>query len=220
VGNQWDTGRIEAFSDGVFAIAITLLVLDIGVSEKTLVHHPWYGIGHQWPQYLAYLTSFLTIGALWMLHHGMFRRMRYANTTIMRINLLLLMFVSFLPYPTGLAAEAIRVDGAERAAVIFYGGTLTAISLVVAAMWRVVLRTPDLLEPGVTEEELRGYTRLTEPNVGGYVIAVIIAFVVPWLSALGYLVIAIASVFRTPGQRSSHSGTRPPRRPDPEPQAQ
>ena len=76
--SQWSTGRIEAFSDGVFAIAITLLVLDISVPESDF-DSLGSGIAHQWPAYLAYATSFVTIGGIWMAHHGIFRRLRYAN---------------------------------------------------------------------------------------------------------------------------------------------
>ena len=113
--DRWDTGRTEAFSDGVFAIAITLLILEIGVPESEF-SNLWRGIGHQWPSYLAYATSFITIGGLWMVHHGIFRRLQYANTVVMRLNLALLMAVSFLPFPTKLLAEAIRETDAERAA--------------------------------------------------------------------------------------------------------
>ena len=106
VGTRWGTGRIEAFSDGVFAIAITLLILEIGVPEAAF-DNLWRGIVDQWPSYLAYATSFLTIGGIWLAHHGIFRRLQYADQRVMLINLLLLMAVSFLPFPTKLMAEAI-----------------------------------------------------------------------------------------------------------------
>jgi TMEM175 potassium channel family protein len=133
VGNRWETGRIEAFSDGVFAIAITLLVLDIRVPVSEL-DNLWRGIVHEWPAYLGYATSFLTIGGIWLAHHGIFRRLLYANDPVMRINLLLLMAVSFLPYPTRLVADTIRNEDAERAAVIFYGLSLLAISALFGAL--------------------------------------------------------------------------------------
>jgi uncharacterized membrane protein len=87
VANRWETGRTEAFSDGVLAIAITLLVLDIGVPAEEF-DDLWSAILHEWPSYLGYATSFLTIGGIWLAHHGVFRRLRYANNTVMRINLL------------------------------------------------------------------------------------------------------------------------------------
>ena len=98
---------MEAFSDGVFAIAITLLVLEINVPESAF-ENLWSGIAHQWPSYLAYVTSFLTIGGIWGAHHGIFRRLQYANKRLMVVNLLLLMAVAFLPFPTKLMAEAIH----------------------------------------------------------------------------------------------------------------
>jgi uncharacterized membrane protein len=131
---RWETGRAEAFSDGVFVIAITLLVLDIRVPTDEF-DNLWRRVAHQWPAYLGYVTSFLTIGGIWLAHHGVFRRLRYANNRIMRINLLLLMAVSFLPYPTRLVAEAIRTDSAERAAVIFHGLNLLAISTLFGLLW-------------------------------------------------------------------------------------
>ena len=136
MGDRWGTGRTEAFSDGVFAIAITLLILEISVPE-TAFDNLWRGIADQWPSYLAYATSFITIGGIWLAHHGIFRRLQYANSWLMLINLLLLMAVSFLPFPTKLLAEAIHDTDAERAAVIFYGGTLLVISALISALWGV-----------------------------------------------------------------------------------
>ena len=94
MGNRWDTGGTEAFSDGVFAFAITLLVLDIDVPESAF-SHLWRGIADQSPLYLGYATSFLTVGGIWLVHHGIFRRLQYANGWVMRVNLLLLMAVAF-----------------------------------------------------------------------------------------------------------------------------
>jgi uncharacterized membrane protein len=94
--DRWATGRVEAFSDGVIAIAITLLVLEIHVPPSDF-ENLWRGIAHQWPSYLAFAMSFLTIGAFWLLHHGVFSRLRYADARIMRLNLLLLMAITFLP---------------------------------------------------------------------------------------------------------------------------
>jgi uncharacterized membrane protein len=132
VGDRWGTGRIEAFSDGVFAIAITLLILEVAV-PKSDFDNLWRGIAHQWPAYLAYATSFITIGGIWLVHHGIFRRLEYTNSWVMRINLGPLMAVAFLPFPTRLLAEAIHDRDAERAAVIFYGAMLLVISLLFSA---------------------------------------------------------------------------------------
>ena len=167
VGNRWDTGRTEAFSDGVFAIAITLLVLDIGIPASEF-DHLWSAILHEWPAYLGYATSFLTIGALWLAHHGVFRRLRYANNLVVRINLLLLMAVSFLPFPTRLVAEAIRDQSAERAAAVFYGACLLAIALLFSALWGAVARDRELLKSEVTDDEVNAILLASSPSIAFY----------------------------------------------------
>ena len=199
--DRWGTGRIEAFSDGVFAIAITLLVLDIGVPESAF-DDLWRGIVQQWPAYLGYATSFITIGGIWLVHHGIFRRLQYANSRVMRLNLLLLMAVSFLPYPTRLIAEAIHDDDAERAAVIFYGGSLLVISLLLGALWGSVARDRYLLRPEVTEQEVNEILRATTPNIAFYVGVTVLAIVAPRVAAFGYLVIAIVAVLRAHGDET------------------
>jgi uncharacterized membrane protein len=154
VGHRRETGRTEAFSDGVFAIAITLLVLDLSIPASEF-DHLWSATFHEWPAYLGYVTSFLTIGGIWLAHHGVFRRLSYANDRVMRVNLLLLMAVSFLPFPTRLVAEAIRDESAERAAAIFYGAALLAIALLLSALWGTVARDRRLLKPEVTTRRSR-----------------------------------------------------------------
>ena len=103
-------GRMEAFSDGVFAIAITLLVLELGVpagSGDDLLG----AILDQWPSYLAYITSFLTIGVIWLEHSAITGALRGADATLYRLNLLVLLLASFLPFPTKLTAEFIHERG-------------------------------------------------------------------------------------------------------------
>ena len=209
MGDRWGTGRIEAFSDGVFAIAITLLILEISVPESEF-GNLWRGIGDQWPSYLAYATSFITIGGLWMIHHAIFRRLQYANAWVMRVNLLLLMAVSFLPFPTRLMAEAIRNTDAERAAVIFYGGSLLVIALLVSAMWRVIVRDRELISPEVSVAEIDGILSATTPNLGFYVGVIALAVFAPKVAAFGYLVIAIVAVMRARGDESAHRGAAEP----------
>jgi uncharacterized membrane protein len=198
VSNRWDTGRAESFSDGVFAFAITLLVLDIHVRPAEF-NHLWRGIANQWPSYLGYATSFLTVGGIWLVHHGIFRHVRYANRRLMQVNLLLLMAVAFLPFPTSLVAEAIRNTSAERAAVIFYGVSLLVIALLFSALWSVVAGDRSLLKPGVSEEQVDAIARATRPALGVYVGAIALAFVLPKVAAFGFLVIAIVAVVRARG---------------------
>jgi uncharacterized membrane protein len=205
VGNRWATARIEGFSDGVLAIAITLLVLDIRMPQSAYADL-WSGIAHQWPAYLAYATSFITVGGIWLAHHGIFQRLHHADDQVIRLNLLLLMMVSFLPFPTRLVAEAIRDTSAERAAVIFYGGTLLVISLLLGSIWGTVARRRELLKPDVSEHEVSVLLKVTTPNVGFYVVVTLLAIVAPKVAAFGYLVIAIAVVLRAHGDHK----LRPP----------
>ncbi len=196
MSSRWDTSRTEAFSDGVFAIAVTLLVLDLTVPQDEVQKHLAHGILHEWPGYLGYVTSFVVVGGLWLAHHGIFGRLRFVNSRVMRINLLLLLLVSFLPFPTRLMAQAIRDANAERTAVIFYGLTLTAVSLTITALWTSVLRDRRLLKPEITEQEVSAVTRATAPNLGLQLGATALAVPFPRAAAFSYLVIAVIVVFR------------------------
>ena len=211
MGDRWGTGRVEAFSDGVFAIAITLLILEVSVPESEF-GNLWRGIADQWPSYLAYATSFITIGGIWLVHHAIFRRLQFANTSVMRLNLALLMVVSFLPFPTKLLAEAIHETDAERAAVIFYGATLLLISALVGALWRAITREPGLLNPEVSEQEINKILVATTPNLGFYVGVIVLAIFAPKVAAFGYLVIAIVAVLRVRGDPTTPPGIAEPGR--------
>ena len=197
---------METFSDGVFAIAITLLVLEINVPESAF-ENLWSGIAHQWPSYLAYVTSFLTIGGIWGAHHGIFRRLQYANKRLMVINLLLLMAVAFLPFPTKLMAEAIHNEGAARAAVIFYGGTLLVISLLLGALWGSAVLDRSVLRPEVGEDEIRAITRASTPHIGFYAAVIALAIFAPRVAIFGYLVIAVVALVRARGDRPKRATT-------------
>jgi uncharacterized membrane protein len=126
------TGRLEAFSDGVLAIAITLLVLGIAIPP------PDTALGaallRLWPSYLAYVVSFLVIGAIWINHHAMFRHIVRVDGTLLVLNLLQLMVFAFLPFPTSVLAEAFLRGTDEGIIVALYGGTLIVGSLFVNAM--------------------------------------------------------------------------------------
>jgi uncharacterized membrane protein len=114
------TGRLEAFSDGVFAIAITILVLEITVPEGSQ-DDVLSAVLDQWPSYLAYVVSFSTIGAVWLGHNVVTDNMQHADALVVRLNLLLLLLVSFLPFLTRLLAENLGETDAERVAATIYG---------------------------------------------------------------------------------------------------
>ena len=195
---RWGTERTEAFSDGVFAIAITLLVLDLAVPEKDF-DNLWRGIAHLWPAYLGYATSFLTIGGIWMSHHGLFSRLRFVDRAVMRLNLLLLMVVAFLPFPTRLASLGVHQASAERAAVIFYGAVLLVISVLLSALWRAAAVHPDLLQPDVTAAELRRIGLYSTPRIGLYVVFILVALPAPRVAAIGYFAMALLGIVTAKG---------------------
>jgi uncharacterized membrane protein len=198
VRERWDTGRTEAFSDGILAIAATLLVFDLNVPES-MFHDIWGGFAHQWPSYLAFITSFITIGAIWLAHHGIFGRLRYVDQLTMRLNLLLLLVVCLLPFPTRVVGEAIRSKGAERGAVIVYGATLLAAAGLMAALWATIVRRRELLKPEVSEAEIARITAAVTPNFGFYIGAIVLAVFLPRAGAFSYFVIALVGLLRTRG---------------------
>src|SRR5262245_50872570 len=132
------TGRLEAFSDGVLAIAITLLVLEISVPENS-EHRLLAAFLEQWPSFLAYVVSFATIGVAWLGHSAITDYLDHGDVLLARINLLFLMVVSFLPFPTRLLAENIHEEGAERVAATVYGLNLALVSVLLWALWSYAL---------------------------------------------------------------------------------
>ena len=131
-------GRLVAFSDGVFAIAITLLVLEIRPpADYTRLLQ---GLAALWPSYLAYVLTFLFIGQVWANHHVMFDHIRVADRVMLLLNTLLLMIVAFLPFATSVLAGATRRGHGLRTAVVFYGIAFDATALTFNAIWRYARR--------------------------------------------------------------------------------
>ena len=183
------TGRLEAFSDGVFAIAVTLLILDIGVSG-TAGHNLGAAIRGLWPSYLAYIASFSTIGAAWLAHNAITEYLDRADAAFVRLNLLLLLFISFLPFPTRLVAEFIRQDKAERVAVTFYGIVLLLSSTLLLVLWRYAVRAK-LVRPDLADEEIELLTQRLTPGLGAYLVLIVSGLFVPVIAVIGFLGIAL-----------------------------
>src|SRR5215471_15789713 len=121
-----ETGRLEAFSDGVFAVAITLLVLTIKIPgiDMPASHLPndaqlWPMVLNEWPMLAAYITSFATIGVMWINHHRLFTHIKRTNTILMLLNLLLLLVIVFIPFPTALVAEYLGRTDQHVAALLY-----------------------------------------------------------------------------------------------------
>lgn len=180
-------GRMEAFSDGVFAFAATLLGADLAVQAPGT---PLQRVLHEWPGYLGYVVSFLTIGAAWIAHTALTNRLARSDPVIMEINLLVLLVVAFLPFPTRLVADALQHTDAERVAVTFYGLTLLAIRVLGSGLAEYA-RREHLYSPPGEGEEPPGEQRRLLPVVTGYVIAIIIGLLLPGVAVALYFGIAI-----------------------------
>jgi len=171
-----ETGRIEAFSDGVFAIAITLLILEIkipGINDGNLSTQ----LAKQWPSYLSFTISFAFIGILWINHHRLFTHIRRSDHPLLILNLLLLFGVCVVPFPTAvLAAHLGRSD--QRAAAVLYNATYVFVALCFNLLWRYAeSQKRRLLGPEATESAVERITRLYSLVPLVYVICLGLAFV-------------------------------------------
>jgi uncharacterized membrane protein len=174
-----DTTRLEAFSDGVFAVAITLLVLEFKVPHDG---HLAAGLIALWPSYLAYVISFVVIGAIWINHHVMFEWIIKADQKLLLLNTLLLLFIAFLPFVTAVLAEAFHERVDQDIAAAFYGATLTTIGLCVTFTWRHCSRNPQLLSDTITPRQITAIGKQYALGPLGYGVATASAFVSPWIS--------------------------------------
>jgi len=202
-------GRLEAFSDGVFAIAITLLVIELHVptGREGLVA----GLEHEWPRYLGYLVSFAFIGGVWMAHSNLTSFIRAMDAPLMRLNLLLLLLVSLLPFTTAVVATHLFTSfhafdhatsltfGAERLAVVLFGVNLTLAALTIYLVIRHASRAQGIPIDDAAQGELRSFSaerRLAAWLQGG---ATLLGVLLPILAVLFYLSVSlffIAEPFR------------------------
>jgi len=171
-----ETGRVEAFSDGVFAIAITLLILEIKVPKLSHDSAPaalaaeLLGL---WPSYLAFLLSFFAILIMWINHHGLFSMVRRVNPGFLYANGFLLLLISFVPFPTSVLAE--YLDGkALNAAAAFYCGTFIFISMGYNLIWQCMVRG-DLLKQDISSSHIRKITLAYRYGMTVYVVSTILA---------------------------------------------
>ena len=182
-------GRLEAFSDGVFAIAITLLVLELGVSGGA-ADDLLRGILDQWPSYLAYLTSFMTIGVIWLQHSAITNALRGADATLYRLNLLVLLLVSFLPFPTKLTAEFVHEEDAARVAAVFYGLVLLALALAITAFVRYAAENRRLVADHIEAEAMEA-ALVHQPSFLFYGVGIGISLIAPTVGIGFYLVTSV-----------------------------
>jgi len=182
-----ETGRLEAFADGVFAIAATLLILDVSVRA------PGAGLGqavlHNWPEYAAYIVSFVTIGIMWINHHTCMRLIHAADRTFLVINLLLLMCIAFVPFPTNLIAAHLH-DSGLRAAALTYGVNLTITALFFNLFWFYAARGRRLIAAGADPKLISGISRSYIPGAPMYGAATLVALLSATASVALYALIA------------------------------
>jgi uncharacterized membrane protein len=163
-----ETSRLEAFADGVFAIAATLLIIEVKLPPGDVGQ----GLLDIWPSYFAYALSFFSIGIMWVNHHVVLSFVRECDRTFLFINLFLLMAIAFVPFPTAIYAEHLLEEGAEAAAVA-YGLTFVVIAVFFQLFWQYARR--NLLRPDADPVEVSGINRSYWPGVPLYVAATLVA---------------------------------------------
>jgi uncharacterized membrane protein len=191
------TARLEAFSDGVFAIAITLLVLELKLPQADVLAAGglWPALASRWPSYIGYALSFLVIGVMWANHHALFEYIRRADRSVLLANLMLLMGVSFLPFPTAVLADHLADAATRTSATVFYGATLVFTSLSFNLLWYVGRRDARLLGREISQQGLRTITRRYAIAGVLYAVATGLAFVNVWASLAVHLVLAVWNGF-------------------------
>ena len=195
-----ETGRVEAFSDGVFAIAITLLILEIKIpkpSDGALGNQ----LLRQWPSYFAFLISFVFIGVMWINHHRLFTHIKRCNNTLMVLNLLLLLGVTIVPFPTAVLATHIGFAD-QRTAALLYNGVYVFIAIIFNLLWRyAVSRNHHLLGKEVDKENV---ARISKQYAFGPLLYMFCA-ALAWISVLASLGanVLLATFFAIPPSHAS-----------------
>lgn len=199
-----ETARLEAFSDGVIAIAITLLILHIAVPDLSGDEGLANALLALWPSYLAYIVSFLTILIMWLHHHTLFQVIWHVDRGLLAINGLLLLLITFVNYPTSVLAEFAQTPHREVAAV-FYSGTLTVTAVVFNVLWRYASNNFRLLDRSVDPAYVESITHSYRFGPVLYFAAFLVAFLNAWASlainAGLAIFFAFTGVLRGPGPR-------------------
>lgn len=192
-----ETGRLETFADGVMAIAITLLVLEIAVPHLRPGASLGQALAAQWPSYAAYVVSFLTIGIIWVNHHHLFSVIARTDNTFLILNVVFLMTIAALPWPTALVAAHLQEEASRATATVVYGLTMTSIAVMFNVVWRYAARGHRLLASNVDPVALRRIGRSYLSGPASYLGATLLALVNAWVS-LGIFA-ALALYWLIPG---------------------
>ena len=180
--------RMEGFSDGVFSIAATLLVLELTLEPPGT---PLQQLLQAWPSYLGYIVSFLTIGAAWLGHSVLTNQLTTADSVLLRINLALLLVVGLLPFPTRLVAEGLRNEEALNVFITFYGVVLLLIRLLGLAMTVHAHRAGLVATDDTTHEQEARERHAVLPVIAAYVIGILIGLPLPRVAVALYFGIAV-----------------------------
>ncbi len=177
------TGRLEAFSDGVIAVAITLLALNLPLPTTRRLPQLAPYLGQHWPSFAAFVVSFLTIGIIWMNHHAMLRRLRAADAEILFLNILLLMTVCLLPFTTALMARYLLNPNGDRLAAAIWGGSFLLMgSTFLTVQWHLMMIKPRLLDKRLTSKMRRAVVRRNAVGVIPYALATAGAAITPYIT--------------------------------------
>jgi uncharacterized membrane protein len=191
------TNRLEAFSDGVFAVAITLLVLEIDVPGG---ENLWHDLKEDWPSFAAFAVSFWVIGIIWVNHHGVIDHLRRADRGVLYLNLLVLMTVVFIPFSTELFAVHLKSGADEKVAAIVYSSSFLAMGMSFGLLWTYVTSRREALGVSLTDEEVRSTRRSFLIGNPIYALAFAMSFVSP--AAVLAIVALVAFYYAIVGMRS------------------
>jgi uncharacterized membrane protein len=186
------TARLETFADGVFAIAATLLILDVKLSGHGSVSHQ---LVHAWPSYAAYAISFATLGIVWVNHHTVFSQIGRVDRTFLFINIAFLMVIAFSPFPTRVLAEHLR-EG-SKAAAFAYGLTFTSMAVCYGALWFYAAIGRRLIAPEADQRTVSGISRSFAPGWAIYSLATLSSLISAWLAVALYAAIALFYVLES-----------------------
>jgi TMEM175 potassium channel family protein len=205
-----DSRRAESFSDGVFAVAITILVFNLlPIADITKPPLSAGSLAGHWPAYLAYVVSFLTTGITWLNHHSLFTRITNVDRPLLLLNMFLLMGIVAIPFPTALVADHLNDSTAGKVAAVTYGLVMIAISIGYGAIWTyIVAHQQTLRARGDLAMRRASTVRFTAGNAG-YVAATLIALVSPVTSVIIYGLLAVYYMFEHLPDPSAESGDAP-----------
>jgi uncharacterized membrane protein len=182
------------------AIAITLLILEVAVPHVEAGESLGAALADQWPSYAAYLVSFLTIGIMWVNHHHMFTLIQRTTHSFLMLNVVFLMTIAALPWPTAVVAEYIRDPVHREVATLVYGGTMVAIAIMYNVVWRYAVHR-GLLRPDVDPEAIRRASRGYLAGPTGYAVVTLVALINAWASLLLFAAAAIYWLLPVSGPR-------------------